>query len=82
MKLALHVETSIDWIECNDRIFYDWPLNDLFGNKIPLYREILQNNTQLDVLIFSGDNDIICPTIGTQHWIFGLGLEVSELLNL
>lgn len=27
------------------------------------------------VLVYSGDNDIICPTVGTQRWMFGLPHE-------
>ncbi len=76
VKAALHVNPEIEWSECSDPLFENWPVGDFFGNKIPLYQEIITSHPSLDILIFSGDSDLICPTVGTQHWIFGLGLEV------
>ena len=31
------------------------------------------------LLVYSGDNDIICPTVGTQQWVFGLPHEPVSL---
>jgi hypothetical protein len=77
VKEALHVDSSIEWVECSDPLFNNWPEDESFEGKFPLSQNLLHNNTQLNVLlIFSGDTDIICSTIGTQHWIFRLGLEV------
>jgi hypothetical protein len=33
------------------------------------------------VLVYSGDNDVICPTVGTQRWMFELPHE-SVCANL
>jgi hypothetical protein len=31
----------------------------------------------LDILVYSGDDDSQCATVGTQDWIWSLGYEVS-----
>jgi len=31
------------------------------------------------LLVYSGDNDIICPTVGTQRWVFELPHETTSL---
>jgi carboxypeptidase C (cathepsin A) len=33
----------------------------------------------LRVLVYSGDDDGVCGTIGTQRWIYDLGFSVSSL---
>ena len=32
---------------------------------------------QLQILVYSGDDDSICGTIGTQEWIWNMGFELS-----
>lgn len=79
VKEALHVNPNITWSHCNMTMYEKWPTDDFYGNVIPLYKELVQMKSNLKILIFSGDNDITCPTVGTQHWIFQLGLEVTKI---
>ncbi|CAF1297070.1 unnamed protein product [Didymodactylos carnosus] len=33
---------------------------------------------KLRILIFSGDDDAVCATVGTQHWLYGMKLAVQS----
>lgn len=71
---------NITWSHCNENIYEIWPDEDFYGSVLPLYKELLQTHSHLKFLVYTGDNDILCPTVGIQHWIFNLGLEVIILL--
>jgi carboxypeptidase C (cathepsin A) len=45
------------------------------------YPIILNSKTHQDlrVLVYSGDDDGVCGTIGTQQWIYDLGFPVDSL---
>uniref|UniRef100_A0A7S2G3G5 Carboxypeptidase n=1 Tax=Octactis speculum TaxID=3111310 RepID=A0A7S2G3G5_9STRA len=75
VKVALHADTSITWAECTDSITYDF--DDQMDYMEVLYKEFL-TETDLKIMVFSGDDDSVCSTHGTQSWIWKLGLEVVE----
>jgi hypothetical protein len=81
VKEVLHVP-DITWTQCNSDLFRKWPSEDFFGNVIPLYSDIVELNPELKILIFSGDTDLICPTVGTQRWVFNLSLPVYITYNI
>jgi carboxypeptidase C (cathepsin A) len=45
------------------------------------YRTILNSKTHpnLRILVYSGDDDSVCGTVGTQRWIYDLGFSVDTL---
>jgi len=69
VKKALHVKTSIDWVECTDKVHYSMLDQNLRIEKY--FTSILEDKTipNFKVLVFSGDNDAVCGTVGTQRWI-------------
>jgi carboxypeptidase C (cathepsin A) len=79
VKTAIHVKTDIAWEECSRTTKYK-----LADKLIPMehyYRTILNSKSHPDlrVLVYSGDDDGVCGTIGTQRWIYDLGFSVSSL---
>ncbi len=70
VKTALHVEPSITWEECSTTIKYD--LRDFFLPMEPLYQWLLDGHYGLKMLVYSGDDDSVCGTWGTQKWMWGL----------
>lgn len=79
VKKVLHIKEDIDWEECSRTTKYN-----LRDKMIPMehyYRSILSTKTHPDlkVLVYSGDDDGVCGTIGTQKWIYDLGFPVSSL---
>jgi carboxypeptidase C (cathepsin A) len=79
VKKAIHVNDSIEWVECSRTTKYQ-----LADKMLPMekyYRTILNSKTHpnLRVLVYSGDDDSVCGTIGTQRWIYDLGFPVDSL---
>jgi len=79
VKSAIHVKGDIEWEECSRTTKYN-----LADKMLPMehyYKTILNSKTHPDlrVLVYSGDDDGVCGTIGTQRWIYDLGFSVSSL---
>jgi hypothetical protein len=75
VRNALHVNVDnrpvhVVWTECNYTIFDKWPTRDIYGSVYDDYQKLILMNAGLQILIYSGDNDLICPTVGTQFWLF------------
>ena len=43
----------------------------------PYYQYLIDGNYGLNLLVYSGDDDDVCATIGTQSWIWDLGYQVA-----
>ena len=71
VKTAIHVNEKIRWDLCSDILEYDY--DDSEVSTAPIYTELANSGLDLRMLVFSGDNDSVCPTIGTQDWIWDLG---------
>eukprot|EP00850_Spirogloea_muscicola_P005258 SM000023S07714 [mRNA] locus=s23:1018730:1022593:- [translate_table: standard] len=69
---ALHVHDSPrKWADCTDEIEYS--RRDLLSSVLPLYPRLLESN--LRILVYSGDVDAIVPVTGTRTWIRMLDLQ-------
>ena len=75
VKAALHVNPSVEWAECSRSIRYSQ--TDSFHSVTPIYNYLIDGKYGLDILVFSGDDDGVCPTEGTQDWIWDLGYKPS-----
>ncbi len=42
---------------------------------VPIYKELLDANLGLKILVYSGDDDGVCATVGTQGWIWDLAKD-------
>jgi carboxypeptidase C (cathepsin A) len=73
VKKALHVNSDVKWMECSYSIKYEHNSN----STAPIYNYLIDGGYGLNILVYSGDDDSICATIGTQDWIWGLGYEIS-----
>ena len=81
VKEAMHVRTDINWVECSRTTKYQMADKMLPMEKY--YKTILNSKTHpnLRILVYSGDDDSVCGTIGTQKWIYDLGFPVKSLWN-
>jgi carboxypeptidase C (cathepsin A) len=77
VKEAIHVKSNIVWEECSRTVKYEYldkmlPMEDY-------YNQLLNsaNDKNLRILVYSGDDDSVCGTIGTQKWIWDLGYKVK-----
>ena len=78
VKKAIHVN-DIEWVECSRTTKYQMADKMLPMEKY--YKTILNSKTHpnLRILVYSGDDDSVCGTIGTQRWIYDLGFPVDKL---
>mmetsp|Transcript_21233 Transcript_21233/g.21939 ORF Transcript_21233/g.21939 Transcript_21233/m.21939 type:complete len:467 (-) Transcript_21233:197-1597(-) len=75
VRKALHVNPDITWAMCSRSIHYKQ--TESKNSMVPIYEYLLSGPYDLDILVFSGDNDAVCGTIGVQHWIWDLGYSVK-----
>lgn len=76
VKAALHVNDGTKWSECSTQIHYN--ISDFTqAGTSHLYKQIVNRAPALKVLVYSGDDDSVCGTVGTQRWIFDLGFELQ-----
>ena len=41
----------------------------MLTSTVPLYNYLIDGAYGLDILIYSGDDDSVCGTVGTQNWV-------------
>jgi len=76
VKTALHVRQATHWMSCSYTVKYN--TTDSAGTSTaPIYQQLIDGGHKLNILVYSGDDDSVCGTIGTQSWIWGLGYEVA-----
>jgi len=75
VKTAIHVKEDVKWEDCSTTIRYK--TGDRHHDMTPNYNYLIDGKYGLDILVFSGDDDDVCATIGTQDWIWGLGYNVA-----
>ena len=73
-RVAEEIEDTIG-LDCSDIVKYS--RKDSNDNVVDLYRTIVKmmdkGSVDLDLLVFSGDDDSVCSLAGTQTWIWDLG---------
>jgi carboxypeptidase C (cathepsin A) len=75
VKEALHVKSSIEWEQCSRSIRYKQ--SDGHNSMVPYYQYLIDGNFGLNILVYSGDDDSVCATVGTQGWIWDMGYKVA-----
>jgi carboxypeptidase C (cathepsin A) len=78
VKKALHVKTDIIWEECSRTVKYEY-----IDKMLPMehyYNELLNSvsDKNMRIMVYSGDDDSVCGTIGTQKWLWDLGFPVKS----
>ncbi len=78
VKNALHVKSDIEWEECSRTVKYEY-----MDKMLPMehyYNELLNavSDKDLRIMVYSGDDDSVCGTIGTQKWLWTLGFPVKK----
>lgn len=76
VKEAIHVKSDIDWVDCSRTIKYKQ--SDGPHSMTSYYQYLIDGKFGLDILVYSGDDDDVCATIGTQSWIWDLGYTVAS----
>jgi hypothetical protein len=81
VKAALHVKDYILWSDCSDPVFKEYNRTDSRKTSTaPIYNFLIDHPHDLNILVYSGDDDAVCATIGTQKWIWNLGYEAPHIM--
>lgn len=77
VRAAIHASSSVStWTSCSTVVSYNQ--TDVNTPMEPIYTELIARG-DLQMLIFSGDDDSVCATLGTLHWTYNLlGDDVVE----
>ena len=82
VRAALHAKdvSTYQWKPCGGVKYSE---GDITTPVTSLYKELVHRAqhglNDLKMLIFSGDDDAICSTAGTQQWIWNLGVDAKEI---
>jgi len=76
VKQAIHVKNDTKWVECSNTINYSTADGQV--SMVPIYQYLINGGYNLNILVYSGDDDSVCATIGTQAWIWGLGYSLQR----
>ena len=68
----LTILEDIEWKDCSTALRYKTA--DRHDDMTPIYNYLIDGGYGLNILVVSGDDDSVCATIGTQNWIWDLGL--------
>ncbi|KAK3244422.1 hypothetical protein CYMTET_45960 [Cymbomonas tetramitiformis] len=77
VQKAIHAR-PVEWEECNMAINVNWNQTDLSVHMEPFYRYLIDSAEDLHIVIYSGDDDSVCGTMGTQSWLYDLGYPIVE----
>jgi carboxypeptidase C (cathepsin A) len=62
VKKALNVKLTTTWASCSNKLKYN--STDSQVSTAPIYNYLIDGKFGLDILVYSGDDDAVCATIG------------------
>ena len=65
---------QVAWSGCSDPVGSQYNGTDVNLPMMPYWKRLAA--TSLKLMIYSGDDDSVCATMGTQQFIWDLGLDV------
>jgi carboxypeptidase C (cathepsin A) len=74
VQTAIHAKPAV-WTECSTKIVYN--TSDSLNPMEPIYKNLI-DNYKLHILVYSGDDDSVCATSGSQYWIYNLGYPITK----
>lgn len=78
VKQRFDIPETFEWKDCNDAVYFDlyW---DCSTDSTPLIADLLDNGVRL--LVYVGDQDLICNRIGVRDWINAMNWTGSNAWN-
>jgi carboxypeptidase C (cathepsin A) len=68
VQAAIHA-VPVEWSECSNTINQNWNVSDLAAPMMPVYEFLIQHGN-LNIMIYSGNDDSVCATLGSQQFIW------------
>ena len=77
VQKAIHVRGNVKWGMCSDAVSDAYSQSDVNAPMMPVYKELVASGA-IDIMVYSGDDDAICATAGSQRWIWSMGYNNTE----
>ena len=82
VKAAMHVKSALSWASCSNKISY----NSTDSNSVstaPIYNYLVDGGFGLNILVYSGDDDSVCATIGMVlcMYIYKISLCMQSIMH-
>jgi carboxypeptidase C (cathepsin A) len=75
VQTAIHAKPTV-WSECSYTLEYSE--SDSLNPMEPYYQYLIDGGYNLNILVYSGDDDSVCATSGSQDWIYNLGYKITN----
>jgi len=80
VQAAVHADPSGptwtgNWSACSDYVSRFYSQADTAAPMMPFYKEL---RGKVKMLVYSGDDDAVCATLGSQQFLWDLGFPVKE----
>lgn len=77
VKEAIHAKSDVTWASCASPATLKYDIADRERKMQGYYNELIDGGYGLHILVYSGDDDSVCATSGTQDWLWKLGYDVE-----
>lgn len=86
VQSAIHVSSEVDvlqWSMCSGVVGQGYNATDVDSPMMPVYDDIFnlaaeQHMDDLKVMVYSGDDDAVCASLGSQLFIWYMGYDVVD----
>jgi len=78
VQKALGVVGTVKWGECSNTVSGKYSQQDTIAPMMPIYKWLVEKAPEVKILVYSGDDDAVCATLGTQQWIWDMGYPISD----
>ena len=69
---------KVAWSGCSDHVGQNYNGTDVNLPMMPVWKKLVAVTPALKLMIYSGDDDSVCATMGTQQFIWDLGQLLIE----
>ncbi|CAE7197072.1 SCPL26 [Symbiodinium natans] len=76
VQTAIHAQHT-HWADCANSVGSAYNSTDLNQPMMPYWQHLIQKGN-LNLMIYSGDDDAVCATLGSQQFVWDLGYEPVE----
>eukprot|EP01064_Diplonema_japonicum_P022401 TRINITY_DN3214_c0_g1_i1.p1 TRINITY_DN3214_c0_g1~~TRINITY_DN3214_c0_g1_i1.p1 ORF type:complete len:457 (+),score=155.92 TRINITY_DN3214_c0_g1_i1:54-1373(+) len=74
VQTAIHAKVGTKWSDCAN---IDYSQDDVNASMVPIWKQLIALGT-LKLVIYSGDDDSVCATLGSQQFIWDMGLTIKK----
>ena len=78
VQAAIHANPQNPWSQCSNAVGSKFNVTDVNQPMMPVWKEVIAKAPHLKIMIYSGDDDSVCATLGTQQFIWDMGFTLKS----